>query len=63
MDTTERRVNLAKHLRQLANTISEATSAYDFDLALEELDRVGRDVNGYHARTLEAMYDEENPYN
>jgi hypothetical protein len=59
MDTKERRLNLARHLRQLAETIGKADRAYDFDLALDELHQVGNDANGYHQRTLTAMYEEQ----
>lgn len=59
MDTTERRLNLARHLEQLADTIRYAHNAYDFDLALDELFLIGRDVNGYHRRTVDKMYEEE----
>lgn len=59
MDTTARRLDLATQLERVAENIRYAHDAHDFDNALAELHLIGRDVNGYHARTLEALYAEE----
>lgn len=59
MDTTERRLNLASQLEAIAENIRYAHTAQEFDTALEELYLVGRDANGYHARTANAMFAEE----
>ena len=59
MDTTERRLKLARQLRQLADMVTKAEKAYDFDLILDELHQLGNDANGYHQRTLAGMYDEQ----
>lgn len=59
MDTTARRLELATQLERVSENIRYAHNAHDFDNALAELHLIGRDVNGYHARTLEAMCEAE----
>ena len=59
MDTTARRLNLALQLEAVADKLRFAHTAEEFEEGLETLHLIGRDVNGYHARTLEAMFSEQ----
>jgi hypothetical protein len=57
MDTTERRLTLASLLETVADKVRFAHTAEEFEEGLEVLHLIGRDLNGYHARTLEARFD------
>lgn len=56
METAARRERLAATLETLAAKIRGARAGVDFHFALEELATIGRDGNGYHGRTLAAMF-------